>query len=185
MTAALKDAVLVSKATFDTSIINIADHTTLRSYEGTHPTVFITALNSGIFAYDSTDVTSADDDINIIADNTGRRWKRQISNYSALANLNYDADNKTLSPTQKNMVITGAGAARSGCALGIVGARDNQELVLLGVTAFPVTLLNTNVRYAGGAASVTFGAATGNVQAMTLIYRAVDLAWYEVSRTTY
>lgn len=104
--------------------------------------------------------------------------------YTPLVQLNFSANGETQTPTQKTMIISGNGAGRTGCILGIANVQDGQELTLLGLT-WPVTLINTNVRFASNAASATFGNTTGNVQAMRLIYRAANSTWYEVSRTTY
>jgi hypothetical protein len=104
--------------------------------------------------------------------------------YTSLNNLSFTANGQTQTPTQKTMVITGSGAARTGCILGTTGVQDGEEIRLLGVT-WPVTLINTNVRFAGGAASAQFGNTAGYVQAMTLVFRSADSTWYEISRVTY
>lgn len=66
------------------STFNLEDYTALRAYEGEFTTVYITGVLasampqgiSGVFQYDETDVTSADNGGTIIVGTDGRRWKR-------------------------------------------------------------------------------------------------------------
>lgn len=104
--------------------------------------------------------------------------------YSSIPNLSYTADNQTQVPASRVAIITGGGATRAGCILGTTGVQDGQELTLLGIT-WSVTLTNTNIRFANNTASAIFGNVAGQVQAMTLVYRAATSTWYEVSRTVY
>jgi hypothetical protein len=104
--------------------------------------------------------------------------------YSDLVTLNYNADGMTLTPTSGFMQVHGTGAPRANCVLGIAGLDKTFHLELVGMT-WPVTILSTNVKFAGNATSVTFGNATGNIQAMTLKYMPTLSKWVEISRTTY
>lgn len=67
----------------------MGEYTDLRAYTGNNGVVYVTGrLNTlpsyiaGIFIYDSTDTTSADNDGTIIVGTDGRRWKRQQSDNS-------------------------------------------------------------------------------------------------------
>jgi hypothetical protein len=104
--------------------------------------------------------------------------------YSDLATLNYNADGMTLTPTSGFMQVHGTGAARANCVLGIAGLDKTFRLQLVGMT-WPVTILSTNIKFLSSAASVTFGNATGNIQAMELVYMPTLGKWVELNRTTY
>lgn len=104
--------------------------------------------------------------------------------YFDLNTLNFNADGMTLTPTSQLMQVHGTGAARANCVLGKAGISNNYPLKLIGMT-WPVTIVNTNVRFANGAASVTFGNAPGNIQSMDLIYLTSQNQWVETGRTVY
>lgn len=104
--------------------------------------------------------------------------------YSAVTALNYSANSQTQTPTSEHAIISGAGAARTGCVLGVAGVQDGQRVTLLGVS-WAVTLTSTNVRFASGAASAIFGSTAGQVQSMELVYYAAGATWYEINRTIY
>jgi hypothetical protein len=98
--------------------------------------------------------------------------------------LSYTADSQTQTPTSSLVYITGAGAPRATCVLGISGISDGQRLTIQADT-WAVTLTSSNIRFAGGAASANFGNTAGYVQGMELIYKSSLNKWWEISRSVY
>jgi len=97
------------------------------------------------------------------------------------SNLTFTANGQTQIPTTTWCRITGGGAARTNCLLG-AGTRPGQLLILVGFT-WAVQILNTNVQFSGSVASVTFGAAGGNIASMILTWDG-GTKWYELGRST-
>lgn len=61
-----------------------SSYTALRNYQGTAPSVQLTAgAASGTFYYDATDITTPDNGGTIIVDTLNRRWKRDIASLIA------------------------------------------------------------------------------------------------------
>lgn len=104
--------------------------------------------------------------------------------YSTMGQMNFTADGQTVTPNAEHVVITGSGAGRINCTLGVTGVQDGQRLTLIGMT-WPVTLNTTNARFASGSATVTFGNTAGQVQAMELVYYAAIAKWIEINRVIY
>jgi hypothetical protein len=98
--------------------------------------------------------------------------------------LSYTADGQTKTPASEIVFVTGAGAVRSNCVLDKTGAVDGQKITLIGMS-WSIILLNTNIRFAGGAASVQIGGSTGLVQSMDLVYSSAYGQWIETGRTVY
>ena len=94
--------------------------------------------------------------------------------------INYSANNQTQTPNTAYGRISGNGAARTGCKLGD-GIEEGQVLILYG-NSWPVQILNTNVIFNSGEASVTFGNGAGQIVAMQFIWNGSK--WVELSRNS-
>lgn len=104
--------------------------------------------------------------------------------YQSFQTLTYSANGATQTPTSTWCQITGSDAARTGCFLGN-GTRAGQILIIRGYTWAVQIMASTNIKFDGSVASVTFGAAAGNIATMTLIWDPTYSTgtWFELART--